>query len=493
MFRRRIHISWHIALLAAGFLLGVGLSLVPATAVFAQGWWLVLAVALAAMGLARRRVWTLSLLLLAGMLVGLWRGTIERVDLTGYQAFLGQNLTLTGKVFEDPSVEDNLVKLRLVEVEIDGVQLPGQVWASALGRISEVRRSDRVEISGKLKNGFGTFPATMSYARLLGVQPGQDDPARDLRDAFGEKLSNALGGAAQNLGMGILAGQKTALPPEVSEAFRIAGLTHIVVASGYNLTILIRFARRSFARISRLAALFGGGSLALGFACVTGFSPSMTRAALVAGLSLLAWYFGRKFHPIILLLVVAAATVVVNPMYVWGDAGWYMSFFAFAGVLIFAPLVQDYFWGGERAKPARKLSRLKQLGTDIRQIFIETTSAQLLTMPIIALMLGQFSPYGLLANLLVLPIVPITMLLTFVAGIVGWLVPVAAPIVGMPAQSLLDYIIWVSGAVAQLPGANHEVTFGLAPFAGVIALILTAIIYMRRRTRHQFRDNNVVA
>ncbi|GHU08987.1 hypothetical protein FACS189431_6250 [Alphaproteobacteria bacterium] len=494
---RQIHISWQITGVAAGLLAGVGLSLVPETAVFAHWSWLILAVACAVLAFARCKTWLIIFAIIAGLLVGMWRGTIERVELNDYGQFLGQNITLSGKVFEDPSVGlSGELKLRLVDVVVDGVDLPGQVWASVVGtRGAEVRRSDIVTIAGKLKSGFGTFPASMSYASLKSVETiAGSDPARDLRDAFGEELETAIDDPAKDLGMGILAGQKTALPIDISEAFRIAGLTHIVVASGYNLTILIRFARRLFAKVSRLAALIGGAASAFGFACVTGFSPSMSRAALVTGLSLLAWYYGRKFHPIVLLLIVAAITAIINPAYVWGDAGWYMSFMAFAGVIILAPLIRAYFWPNKitaSSELARSRTWRERLGS-VRQIFIETMSAQLMTAPIIALFMGNFSPYGLLANLLVLPIVPLTMLLTFIAGIVGWLIPPIAEIVGWPAQVMLDYIITVARFVSELPGASQEVTFGLPLFVAVILLIVATIVYLRYRTGHHLRNDNVV-
>lgn len=437
------------------------------------------------------------LAILAGSFMGLFRGTAERVALSDYGQFINQTLTISGKVFEDPDLGlSGDLRMRLVEVEIDGQKLPGQVWTSIIGARPEIRRSDTVFITGKLKNGFGTFPASMSFAKLDKVEAGVgNDPARDLRDEFSEQLSYSVSGPAHDLGMGVLAGQKTALPNDISEAFRIAGLTHIVVASGYNLTILIRFSRRLFARISRLAALLGGGTMALGFAFVTGFSPSMMRAVLVAGLSLLAWFYGRKFHPVVLILLVAAATVAINPAYVWGDAGWYMSFFAFAGILILAPLIKAYFWGEARPKPKIKLrhKRPTAILTSLRQVFIETMSAQVLTMPIIALMLGQFAPYGILANLLVLPLVPLTMLLTFLAGIIGAILPNLAALAGWPAQTLLDYIIGVSQAVSNIPGAAQEVNFGVSWFVISITILLALLIYLRLKTKHNLREDNIVA
>lgn len=503
---RKTHISWQIAAVFAGILGGIGLSLLPSIAIFSEIYWLGLAAGILFLVFIKQKTWMLILAVIAGLLIGMFRGTIERVDLNAYSNFIGMNVEISGVVFEDPSIGfSGDVKLRLVDSEIDEVKLPGQVWVSVIGAKTEIKRSDVVTISGKLKNGFGTFPASMSYAKLIKVESiPYADPAREMRDDFGEQLEQVIDQPAENLGMGILAGEKTALPNDVSEAFRIAGLTHIVVASGYNLTILIRFARRLFAKVSRLAALWGAGGLMLAFAFVTGFSPSMTRAAMVAGLSLLAWYYGRKFHPIVLILFTAAVSALINPYYVWGDAGWYMSFSAFTGVIMLAPLIRNYFWSKpaelsgvvkstESFKPSvNRRGKIKSFFQSIRQIFIETMSAQVLTAPIIAIFLGQFAPYGLLANLLVLPIVPLTMLLTFIAGIVSWLIPVIADIVAWPAQKLLDYIIWVSEQVSKLPNATQEVNLGIFGFILSIGLIIVAMIYMQRRTRHSFREDNVV-
>jgi hypothetical protein len=57
---------------------------------------------------------------------------------------------------------------------------------------------------------------------------------------------------------------------------------------------------------------------------------------------------------------------------------------------------------------------------------------------------------------------------------------------------LLDYIIWVAGQVAALPGANQQVDFGIWPFVIAMAVIAAVIIYMRHKTHHNWRDDNIV-
>ena len=511
---------------------GVGLAAWLRAGWFASLVWLLIAMALIVLAFVSRLRAMIVVVVIAGLVLGLWRGTLAQVDLTAYSDWIGQNVVLRGVVKDDPDLgASHDLRMKLVDAEIvlasdheklSGemgnldeyfTPLPGQIWVSAMARGAEVKRSDTVEISGKLNRGFGTFPASMSFSDLVSVVRSPDnDPMRDIRDGFGERLRTVIDAPAADLGMGILAGQKTALPFDLSAAFIAASLTHIVVASGYNLTILIRFARRLFAKISRFAALSLGGLLVFAFACTTGFSPSMTRAALVAGLSLLAWYYGRKFHPVTLLTTVAAITIAIDPVQIWGDAGWYMSFLSFVGVIILAPLLKSYFWGKEkkmvipaRAKIWSKFRRKyfakknfvapapREPSFNLRQVFLETTSAQVMAAPIIALFMGQFSSYGLLANLLVLTMLPLTMLLTFIAGVAAFVLPSAlAAIIAAPAQWLLDYIIGVARFVSELPGASQEVAISPLVSTGIFAVVVAAIFYLKHATKHDFREDNVV-
>jgi competence protein ComEC len=281
------------------------------------------------------------------------------------------------------------------------------------------------------------------------------------------------------LGLGFLVGQKRALPADLAEALVIAGLTHVVVASGYNLTILVRLARRLFMRVSKYTAALAASLMIVGFVAVTGLSPSMSRAALVASLSLAAWYYGRKFHPLVLLSFAAAVTVAVNPAYMAGDLGWQLSFAAFAGVMILAPLLQRYFFGD--TKPGI-----------FRQILGETISALIVTAPILISAFGQFSNVAIVANLLVLPLVPLAMLLTFIAGVGALMMPGLATIIGLPATWLLGYMTNVTQWLSHLSWAQSAVQ--LAPIGALIcySIIVAICVYLWRVTKFDLRDANIV-
>lgn len=476
--KKQLHVSWLIAVISAAIICGV---------VVAQWWhdfghlvWFLVGGGLLAIGLWRRAVYFIPALVLGGLLIGLWRGSVLQSELVVYEQLYGQAVAINGKVSEDAdSGKNGGLVLRLDDLRIGEQTLPGKLWVTANTKF-DIKRGDRVIFDGNLSNGFGNFAGAVYQAKINQVQrPQPGDVARQIRDWFADSVRVAISEPQASLGIGYLVGQRRALPPELAEALVIAGLTHVVVASGYNLTILIRFARRLFAKVSKYLATLVSSTFILGFIMVTGMSPSMSRAGLVAGLALAAWYYGRKFHPLVLLPFAAAVTLLVNPSYAWGDLGWQLSFAAFAGVMIVAPLLQAFFFGN------------KKPGT-VRQIFGETISAYIVTLPILVLAFGIFSNVAIIANVLILPLVPLAMLLTFIAGVGALLVPNAATIIGQPAEWLLGYMTNTAQYFAGLPWAQGEIEISWWHMALAYLAIIVACVYMQHATKLHLRDTNLV-
>jgi competence protein ComEC len=442
--------------------------------------WAILALALLMFSVVRHRAYVLPVIFIAGCLIGLWRGDITQRQLAPYKKLIGHQLTVSGKVSEDADIGKNgELVLRISVLTVDSHDMTGSLWMSTSTN-ADVKRGDIITARGKLAEGFGSFAGSIYRVSLLKVQrPQPGDVARQVRDQFADGVRTAVPEPQASLGIGYLVGQRRALPPELSEALQIAGLTHVIVASGYNLTILVRLARRLFIKISKYLAALSAGSMIIGFIAITGVSPSMSRAGLVAGLSLLAWYHGRKFHPLVLLPFAAAVTLLVNPSYGWNDLGWQLSFAAFAGVMIVAPLAQRYFFGDEKPKL-------------VRQILGETIAAQIITLPILVMAFGQFSNVAIIANLLILPLVPLAMLLTFITGIGALIVPFLAGVIGVPASLLLQYMTSIAAYLAQLPWAQLEMVVSTTAVILYYCALVTACIFVWRKTKFSLRESNII-
>lgn len=476
---KKLHSSWILAWASAGLMAGVVLSLFSKDYFFAISW-LVAGMGFLAMALINKRAALIIFALMGGLLIGLWRGTQAYPSREVYKNFINKTVDISGTVSEDVAVgKDGQKQIKLKEIKLSGQSLNGQIWIST-GSTAHIKRSDRLQINGKLSEGFGNFSAAMYRAEIVKVtRVKHGDVALEVRDWFSDKVRNAIKEPQASLGLGFLTGQHSELPESLVNNLRILGLTHIIVASGYNLTILVRIARKWLMKVSKYTATLGSSLLIIGFIMVTGSSPSMTRAGLITGLSLVAWYYGRKIHPMVLLPFSAALTALVNPAYLWGDLGWYLSFAAFAGVIILSPLLLDYFWGKEEPNA-------------VLRVVVETFSAQVLTAPIIAFAFGQYAPLALLSNVLILPLIPVAMIFTFFAGMSAVFLGPLVAITGWPAQLLLGYMTTVSNKLSALPNAKGEVIFPLPYLIASYLLVIILCVWLWRRTGHDFTQDSVI-
>jgi competence protein ComEC len=443
--------------------------------------WLAITFSLFVIAFLRRNGLAIILALVAGISLGLYVGANAQANLASFEKLYGKNLTVEGTVSDDTTRGDSGdQRIKLHDIKLSGEPIKGMIWASSQTAV-EIKRGDYVSLSGDVSPGFGTMHAALFEATLTDIhRPVPGDVSRVARDSFADKVQQHISQPQASLGVSFLVGQRSALPPVIQDMFRDLGLVHLVVASGFHLTIVVRFARKLFAGQSKYAATATSFMLIGGFLLLTGFSTSMVRASLVTGLSLLAWYYGRSIHPVILLLVVAAITVLINPLYILGDMAWHLSFAAFAGVIILAPLIHAYFWHPDK-KPGF-----------VRYLIIATTSAQITTFPIIAMAFEQYSPLALLSNLLVLPAVPIVMMATFLVGVSSFLLPWLATILAIPTQFGLRYITTVVEYLSTLPWAVNAVSMSGLTVMVYYAVVLLSGVYMQRITRFDIRSENPI-
>lgn len=476
---RRIHISWLIASLCLGVVVGVIAVLQAPRGFFAAWVWLLVGLVLAGLALWQRRMWLIPVAILAGLTIGLWRGSFGQLGMSAYDNLIGSEVVVSGQVLEDPDVDKRgQLLLRLGKVSVSGDELPGSVWVSTK-HTDAIKRSDIVTVKGKASDGFGSFAMSVYRAEVVKVErPVPGDVAVGVRDWFADRVRAHIPETEAALGLGFLMGLRRALPPGLAEALQIAGLTHVIVASGYNLTILVRLARRLFVRVSKYLSMLTSVAMILSFMAMTGMSPSMSRAGLVAGLSLAAWYYGRKIHPLVLLPLAASVTLLINPQYGWNDLGWQLSFASFAGVIILAPLIQRYFFGDKKPGLAR-------------QIFGETFSAYLVTLPLLVMTFGVMSNVSLVANMLVLPLVPLAMLLTFLVGVLSS-VPVVAELIAAPTAWLLQYMTSVAEWLSSQNWAQTELSIGWPLVIMIYGLLILSVWWMQRQTKLNLREANIV-
>lgn len=292
--KRKVHTSWLITILCAGIFIGVFLAQYVKCQCFSSLICLGIVIPLIAVALWRKYIYLIPFLVVGGVMFGLWRGSISQNDLLQYKPLYGKVISIEGIVKDDADTgtSDQII-IRLDGIIINKKSLAGVLWVSTAS--ADIKRGDKITLHGLLTEGFGNFAGVIYRAtvdKIIHPQPG--DIARQVRDWFADGVRQAIPEPESSLGLGYLVGQRRALPADLALALQVAGLTHVVVASGYNLTILVRLARRLFVKVSKYLSALSAVLMIVSFMAITGVSPSMSRAGLVSALSLAAWYLWSK-------------------------------------------------------------------------------------------------------------------------------------------------------------------------------------------------------
>lgn len=404
--------------------------------------------------------------LICGVAVGVWR---SEPILDGYDVLegsFGQQVEIMATVSSDPvyhnsgQYELNANNLHYQNSDIDAV-------LRIRSFTNDVKRGDRIVVSGKLRDGFAYWQASLYYAEIEIIDRDESNLAV-FRSRFIANIFSTIPDPEGSLGLGFLIGVRSLLPDELVGQLSQTGLTHIVAVSGYNLTILASMSKKFFHRGSRFQAAAITFALIFSFVTITGVSPSILRAVIVSSLSIGAWYYGRKISAWILLLYSSSISAMINPSYAWSDIGWYLSLAAFFGVLIIAPLIQRRLYQDKEPKL-------------FTQIAIETTSAQLLTMPIIMLVFGEVSVIALLANVLVLPLIPFSMLLTFMVGASYFVSQTLAGIVAIPTYLVLQFVTNAIRAMSSVEWALVDLEISATQLIVIYGFIVTLWFGLRRK------------
>ena len=318
-------------------------------------------------------------------------------------------------------------------------------------------------ISGNMMDGFGSYRASVPRAQILSVS-SDDGWLKKLRASFLAGLKSSLSDPELSLAASYLFGRSDMLPDSLSEAIRNVGLSHIVAVSGFHLGLVLTFSRKVFGKLSRFATLWSGVLLSLLFGALTGFGASMSRATVASLFSLVTWYFGRKLHPVRAICYTATIMLAIKPSW-FLDLGWQFSFLAYAGIVIFAPVVTRYFYGD--AKP-------NLLAASI----IQSISAQLLCLPITLYNFGKVALLGIFLNLIISPILGSTMLFSALAAI-----PRIGQFFAPLSYYLLHVQIWLIERAARISWGLALFEPGRSEYFVIYAFVVLLFVIIHFRSR----------
>ena len=415
----------------------------------------------------RRRMVVLLLLLLPlcwgwGLLGQPRPGRADPVHLLPEGA-AGQPVQLTARLLEDPRPDPAGRRCRAL------AQVPGGRTQLQFGDCPELQLGWRLQIRGELRplpraphplmaGSAQRLVRQGAWSRLrvehwqLLAQP--PTPVADLRRRVASAL-RATGGdqAGGVLSALVLGSAVSPVPAAVRDAFRSAGLSHALAASGFHLTVLLGavmlLGRRSPPPLRWTLAF---GALAL-FLLMAGAQPSVVRAVLMGAVAFVLQESGRRSRPLVVLLLCLFLMLLLRPAWLL-DVGFQLSAAATAGLIL-------------SARPLEQLLR-RCLPPWAAAAIAVPVAASLWTIPLQLLHFGALPLYAVPSNLLVSPLLtPLTL------GAMGMaLAAVTIPLLLTPISWVLvplaRLLVWMVQGIAALPMAQWQ----LGRLSPVLALLL---------------------
>jgi competence protein ComEC len=439
------------------------------------------------------------LLLVCFGVVGLaavrYRVAVPQIDESHVAFYNGsEDVTLTGLVADEPDVRDRFVNLRLTVERValaegDSVPVEGKVLVRTF-RFPVIAYGTRLEMTGRLETppedeefSYKDYLARqgihslMALPRVTVLAEGGGNPLHRRIFAFKGQaqatINRLIPDPQAALLSGILLGNDNGMPPDLAEAFRVTGMTHIIAISGFNIAILIAIlVGLSQPFLSEQgAAVFAMLGIGL-YTILVGADASVVRAAVMGVIYLFAnRWLGRPNYAYASLFLAGFLMTLVNPFTLW-DVGFQLSFTATLGLMLYAdPFTQ---WTRHHLLGVLDRQIVNRLMGVLSEAVLLTLAAQVLTLPLMVAYFGQLSLISLAANAFVLPAQPGVMMWGGLATLVAMIVPAIGQLVGWVAWLFLSYTIALVRVFAAVPGAAVPVyvsTGGIILIYGLITAV----------------------
>lgn len=246
----------------------------------------------------------------------------------------------------------------------------------------------------------------------------------------------------------LLLGAREDLSYGVQTDFRVTGISHIVAVSGLHVSILFSLVQLILGKRRYLCAFVGIPVLVL-FAAMVGFTPSVTRAALMQGLMMLALVFDREYDRATALSFAGLVILILNPLAIL-SVSFQLSMGCMIGIFLFSEKLntwlQEKLFGKPKGKSAwARFCRYLSSGISM------TLSSMVVTTPLVAWYFGTVSLVSVVTNLLTLWVVSYIFYGAVILCLVGLFSVPAGSILGLCIAWPVRYVLGTAHLLARMP------------------------------------------
>ena len=416
----------------------------------------------------------------------------SQLDSSLMAAIVPNHIVAEGSIREDSGVGPYgwSVTLDLDVVAWDGhrVAVTEPVLVEGSGPQPRVARGDRVRVEGLaelpepgefatslLRRGIVALVRATDVRRLGPPGNPLERAAATFRSALARSMRRVFPAREAGLLAGLALGDDAHLDPGLERDFRAVGLSHLLVASGQNVAMVLApvLALTMLLRLPASARLVAGIGTVAFFVVLTGSEPSVLRAGLMAGLGLVGIFSGRPRSTVSLLGGSVLILLLLDPSLVW-SIGFRLSVAATAGMVALAVPISR---------------RLHLLPPPVALALSTTLAAQLGATPVLLWHFEEVPGITGLANVLAFPAVEPALVLGLMAAGLGaiWL-----PLGRVVAAAASIPMRWLEGVADHL--ARAPVPWITSGALGAVVVCAVAIaVGWRLRTGRRFPRSAVAA
>jgi competence protein ComEC len=256
----------------------------------------------------------------------------------------------------------------------------------------------------------------------------------EFKQEFLQNLRSLLPSPHSFLAGGLVISGKGSLSKELQLEFQKVGLIHIVVLSGFNISIIGATIMSVLYFVPILPRVTLGAISIVLFSLMVGGGSTVMRSMIMSLIGLFTKATDRKNNALTSLIFAGLIMLVINPKILFQDPSFQMSFAATLGLILLSDPYEVLM---------RCLRCVTYVPKEIVSLVCATLATQTFTLPLILKFSGIISIVGLPVNIIILPAIPLTMLFVFLTAMFSFISSLLAAPFMFVSWILLSYELYI--------------------------------------------------
>ena len=304
------------------------------------------------------------------------------------------------------------------------------------------------------------------YPKLTKIKEAEQHSIYYYSYIFREKFYLGLEKVMNNENAGILMamlwGDESHISKELNNKYRDAGISHVLVLSGYNLVLVAAFAGLIFKKLSLRNRVVASIIFVGIFLLLANTSSPVWRASLMSFYVFMTMYFLKPANSRLIIWFTGFMFCLYSPSIATYDVSFHMSFLATLSIIYFYPLLKSLIYIKYGIKDKNNSYK------NFIDIILVTISANILILPYIMFQFGTLKLTGVLVSILISGLIPFIMLFGFLAGVFASISVFLGIVFGLAADFLINIMSF-----------TVELTYNMEPLINNgLSLIYLTVVYI---------------